>query len=135
MLASLWLLGCGLAHGQTPSKRGPAPACQKLAPERVATLIKERDTPAVLAALKCQRELLADERVRLPLTAAFQPRTFPASRPFLEGLRQGGINFLADLAPLPPGRPAGECQHPVGRRDDGGQRRGRELAAEWRAGL
>jgi len=88
--------------------------CKRLPPEDVRLLVVARDTQQVAAALRCRRELLADERVRFALSAAFRRDAFETNRDFLNGLRKAGFRFLVDLRPLLPDNPAANSDTPLG---------------------
>ncbi len=49
------------------------------------------------------RELLTDVEFRTQLSAAFDAASFDSAKPYLESLRQGGIDFLKDFPPFSDG--------------------------------
>jgi hypothetical protein len=68
----------------------------------VRLLVKARDAEGVLAALRCRRELLADEAVRGALAFSFAKDAYESNLEFHAAMRRGGFRFVADLAPLVP---------------------------------
>lgn len=97
-----WATGPAGAKRPSQAPVPPAASCVRLPPEDVRLLVKARDAEGVLAALRCRRELLADETVRGALAFSFAKDAYESNLEFHAAMRRGGFRFVADLAPLVP---------------------------------